>query len=154
LKKNGKKKWQGIECTGLKVDLAKMMAQKNGAVDGLTKGIEGLFKKNKVTYEKGYGRWECVCGGVWGCVKCDIFEFGVDFCIGFRNSVLCVVCCVVLCVCVCVCVCVSSALVDFVVKCVCVCVCLCVSVCTCAHTHTQTQHTHTLQAFCARGSRN
>ena len=66
--KKWQKKWQGIECTGLKVDLAKMMAQKNGAVDGLTKGIEGLFKKNKVTYEKGYGRWECGCGCWCVCV--------------------------------------------------------------------------------------
>jgi len=69
--KKWQKKWQGIECTGLKVDLAKMMAQKNGAVDGLTKGIEGLFKKNKVTYEKGYGRWECGCG--CGCVGVGVW---------------------------------------------------------------------------------
>jgi dihydrolipoamide dehydrogenase len=27
------------------------------AVSGLTVGIEGLFKKNKVTYEKGYARF-------------------------------------------------------------------------------------------------
>ena len=31
------------------------MAQKSKSVDGLTKGIEGLFKKNKVTYAKGWG---------------------------------------------------------------------------------------------------
>ena len=29
------------------------MAQKSKSVDGLTKGIEGLFKKNKVTYARG-----------------------------------------------------------------------------------------------------
>jgi dihydrolipoamide dehydrogenase len=33
-----------------------MMKQKDKAVTGLTKGIEGLFKKNKVTYVKGYGK--------------------------------------------------------------------------------------------------
>ena len=33
---------------GEAVDVAAMMKQKLGAVDGLTKGIEGLFKKNKV----------------------------------------------------------------------------------------------------------
>merc|ERR1719183_2124676 len=38
-----------------KVDLPKMMEQKNTAVDGLTKGIEGLFKKNKVEYVQGWG---------------------------------------------------------------------------------------------------
>ena len=32
-----------------------MMAQKSKSVSGLTKGIEGLFKKNKVTYAKGWG---------------------------------------------------------------------------------------------------
>ena len=31
------------------------MAQKSKSVDGLAKGIEGLFKKNKVTYAKGWG---------------------------------------------------------------------------------------------------
>ena len=33
-----------------------MMSQKETAVSGLCGGIEGLFKKNKVTYEKGYAR--------------------------------------------------------------------------------------------------
>lgn len=32
----------------VQIDLKKMMAQKDKAVTGLTKGIEGLFKKNKV----------------------------------------------------------------------------------------------------------
>ena len=32
-----------------------MMAQKSKSVSGLTKGIEGLFKKNKVTYATGWG---------------------------------------------------------------------------------------------------
>lgn len=38
------------------IDLGAMMKQKDTAVSGLTKGIEGLFKKNKVTYVKGYGK--------------------------------------------------------------------------------------------------
>ena len=37
------------------IDVAKMMEQKSKSVSGLTKGIEGLFKKNKVTYAKGWG---------------------------------------------------------------------------------------------------
>lgn len=40
----------GIKVEGLSVDLAAMMARKDKVVAGLTKGIEGLFKKNKVTY--------------------------------------------------------------------------------------------------------
>ena len=38
----------GVMIDGARMDIAKMMAQKDKAVDGLTKGIEGLFKKNKV----------------------------------------------------------------------------------------------------------
>src|SRR5476649_816571 len=44
---------------GIKVspqlDFATMMARKDKVVVDLTKGIEGLFKKNKVTYVKGKG---------------------------------------------------------------------------------------------------
>jgi dihydrolipoamide dehydrogenase len=46
---------QGIEFTGLKLNLDKMMSNKNKSVQVLTKGIEFLFKKNKVTYIKGKG---------------------------------------------------------------------------------------------------
>ena len=46
---------QGIEFSGLKLNLEKMMANKNKSVQVLTKGIEFLFKKNKVTYIKGKG---------------------------------------------------------------------------------------------------
>lgn len=38
---------------GIDLDLSAMMKHKEGSVTGLTKGIEGLFKKNKVTYVKG-----------------------------------------------------------------------------------------------------
>ncbi len=37
------------------LDLPGMMKQKDDAVKGLTQGIEGLFKKNKITYVKGKG---------------------------------------------------------------------------------------------------
>ena len=46
---------QGIEFTGLKLNLKKMMSSKNKSVQVLTKGIEFLFKKNNVTYVKGKG---------------------------------------------------------------------------------------------------
>ncbi len=41
---------------GLTLDFAALMARKDKVVGGLTKGIEGLFKKNKVTYLVGAGR--------------------------------------------------------------------------------------------------
>lgn len=44
---------RGIIVEGLKVDLPAMLKAKSSAVTGLTKGIEGLFKKNKVDYIKG-----------------------------------------------------------------------------------------------------
>jgi dihydrolipoamide dehydrogenase len=46
---------QGIEFTGLKLNLDKMMSSKSKSVQVLTKGIEFLFKKNNVTYIKGKG---------------------------------------------------------------------------------------------------
>eukprot|EP00004_Rigifila_ramosa_P012604 TRINITY_DN2738_c0_g1_i2.p1 TRINITY_DN2738_c0_g1~~TRINITY_DN2738_c0_g1_i2.p1 ORF type:complete len:302 (-),score=57.03 TRINITY_DN2738_c0_g1_i2:68-973(-) len=45
----------GITFDNVKFDLGNMMKQKETAVSGLTKGIEGLFKKNKVEYVKGSG---------------------------------------------------------------------------------------------------
>ena len=45
----------GIEIGSLKLNLPKMMKNKEKAVTILTKGIEFLFKKNKVTYFKGIG---------------------------------------------------------------------------------------------------
>nr|GMD92199.1 dihydrolipoyl dehydrogenase 1, mitochondrial [Ipomoea batatas] len=47
----------GLEFSSLKLNLPAMMAQKDKAVYDLTKGIEGLFKKNKVNYVKGYGKF-------------------------------------------------------------------------------------------------
>ncbi|KAJ3084896.1 dihydrolipoamide dehydrogenase precursor [Rhizoclosmatium hyalinum] len=47
---------RGIEVTGLKVNLATMMKQKEKSVTGLTKGIEFLLKKNKADYIKGWGK--------------------------------------------------------------------------------------------------
>jgi dihydrolipoamide dehydrogenase len=43
----------GIELGKPKLDLAAMLARKDDVVDGLTKGIEFLFKKNKVTRIQG-----------------------------------------------------------------------------------------------------
>ena len=45
----------GIETGNVKLNLSKMMENKNKSVLSLTKGIEFLFKKNKVTHIKGKG---------------------------------------------------------------------------------------------------
>ena len=46
---------QGIEIDGIKLNIKKMMSNKNKSIQVLTKGVEFLFKKNKVTYFKGKG---------------------------------------------------------------------------------------------------
>ena len=50
----------GIEVGEVKLNLSKMMENKEKAVSALTKGIEFLFKKNKVTYFKGKGSFKSV----------------------------------------------------------------------------------------------
>jgi dihydrolipoamide dehydrogenase len=46
---------QGIEISDLKLNIEKMMSNKNKSIQVLTKGVEFLFKKNKITYLKGKG---------------------------------------------------------------------------------------------------
>ena len=48
----------GIETGQLKLNIEKMMKNKDKAVTVLTKGVEFLFKKNKVTYFKGIGSFK------------------------------------------------------------------------------------------------
>ncbi len=45
----------GIKISGAKVDLAKMMAFKQDVVDANTKGVDFLFKKNKIERFTGFG---------------------------------------------------------------------------------------------------
>lgn len=44
---------RGIDVNDVKLNLPNMLKAKEGSVTALTKGIEGLFKKNKVDYIKG-----------------------------------------------------------------------------------------------------
>ena len=46
----------GITITGASFDLGKMLARKDAIVGKMTKGIDYLFRKNKVTWLKGHGR--------------------------------------------------------------------------------------------------
>ena len=45
----------GIELSNVKLNMKKIMNNKNKSVEVLTKGVEFLFKKNKVTYLRGKG---------------------------------------------------------------------------------------------------
>lgn len=51
----------GITVSGMKVDITKMQNRKDTIVGKMTKGIEFLFRKNKVTWIKGFGSF--VSGG-------------------------------------------------------------------------------------------
>ena len=46
---------QGIEISNIQLNIKKMMLSKEKSIQVLTKGVEFLFKKNKVTYLKGKG---------------------------------------------------------------------------------------------------
>jgi dihydrolipoamide dehydrogenase len=60
----------GISVSGARVDLAKMLSRKDAIVSKMTGGIEFLFRKNKITWLKGHGRftgrgetWQLDVGG-------------------------------------------------------------------------------------------
>lgn len=46
----------GIEVSDPKIDVGKMMSAKETIVTGLTRGVAGLMKKNKVSVHQGWGR--------------------------------------------------------------------------------------------------
>ena len=46
----------GVKVEGVGLDLKRMMARKDGVVDANVKGVEYLFRKNKITWIKGWGR--------------------------------------------------------------------------------------------------
>jgi dihydrolipoyl dehydrogenase len=46
----------GIVAGDVQLDLAKLLARKDSVVKTITRGVEGLFKKNKVTWVRGTGR--------------------------------------------------------------------------------------------------
>ncbi|TWT64514.1 dihydrolipoyl dehydrogenase [Rubinisphaera italica] len=49
---------RGIEIGDLKLDLSKMLGQKDETVSTLTQGVAGLFKKNKITRYQGHARFD------------------------------------------------------------------------------------------------
>jgi dihydrolipoamide dehydrogenase len=56
----------GIQVGAAKIDLAKMIARKDGIVTKMTKGIEFLFRKNKITWLKGHARFTGENDGMYG----------------------------------------------------------------------------------------
>ena len=64
-------KKRGIDVKDVSLNLPTMLKAKDQAVTALTKGVEGLFKKNKVDYIKGTGRFASPTT-----VKVDLLEGG------------------------------------------------------------------------------
>jgi dihydrolipoamide dehydrogenase len=52
----------GIAVSGVKLDLAKTQARKDAIVTKMTKGVEYLFKKNKITWFQGFGKFVKAAG--------------------------------------------------------------------------------------------
>ena len=50
-------KKHGIEMSGLQMNVPQMIARKDEVVKQLTQGIAGLFKKNKIEWAQGHGRF-------------------------------------------------------------------------------------------------
>src|SRR5688572_4184181 len=55
----------GINVSGVKIDIAKMQARKDAIVTKMTKGIEYLFKKNKITWLPGFARFTAAAGDLY-----------------------------------------------------------------------------------------
>ena len=55
----------GITVKEAKIDIAKMMARKDSVVSKMTKGIEFLFRKNKITWLKGHARFVAAEDGAY-----------------------------------------------------------------------------------------
>ena len=51
----------GISVSGVKIDIGRMQSRKDAIVTKMTKGVEYLFKKNKITWLQGFGKF--VSGG-------------------------------------------------------------------------------------------
>jgi dihydrolipoamide dehydrogenase len=51
-----KAKLHGFNVEGVSVDVAAMLRRKDEVVTGLTRGVAGLFKKNRIEWVRGFGR--------------------------------------------------------------------------------------------------
>ena len=55
----------GISISGASMDVAKMIARKDGIVSKMTAGIEMLFRKNRITWLKGHGKFAAKAESGW-----------------------------------------------------------------------------------------
>ncbi|MGE5539557.1 MAG: dihydrolipoyl dehydrogenase [Gemmatimonas sp.] len=72
---------QGIKVGGVELDLATMLVRKDKVVTELTRGIEFLFKKHKITWLKGWGR-------IAGAGKVEVKADGKSETYGAKNIII------------------------------------------------------------------
>jgi len=65
LAKHGGLDAHGVRVAGVTLDLPTLLKRKDDIVGALTGGIQGLFRKNKVDWLRGYGRFEAGEQGAW-----------------------------------------------------------------------------------------
>jgi dihydrolipoamide dehydrogenase len=65
------KEWGIVPASPFTIDMAQVQARKDRIVNGLTKGVEFLFKKNKIDWIKGTAR---LAGRPGGPLDVDVFE--------------------------------------------------------------------------------
>jgi dihydrolipoamide dehydrogenase len=75
-------KKMGINVGEISVDFPQMMKQKSDTITGLTGGIAGLMKKNKVDYFEGYGKF-----GSSSTVEVDLNKGGTET-LNFKNAII------------------------------------------------------------------
>ncbi|HPA88882.1 MAG TPA: dihydrolipoyl dehydrogenase [Quisquiliibacterium sp.] len=75
----------GISVSGVKLDVAKMVARKDGIVTKMTKGIEFLFRKNKITWLKGHAKF---FGEDDGNIAVEISGDGEPLLVGAKNVII------------------------------------------------------------------
>ncbi len=65
----------GIDVAGVSLDLGRMIERKQSIVTKMTKGVEFLFRKNKITWLKGHGRFTGRDGDQ---IRLEVLDDGAD----------------------------------------------------------------------------
>jgi dihydrolipoamide dehydrogenase len=75
----------GISVKGIELDVGRMQARKEGVVGKMTKGIEFLFRKNKVSWLKGFGKFT---GKNEGGYQIEVTGDGASEVVSARNVII------------------------------------------------------------------
>ena len=76
----------GITVTGASIDVGRMQARKDAVVTKMTKGIEFLFRKNRITWLKGHGAFEGRAED--GTIRVKVTGEGADAVVDAKNVIV------------------------------------------------------------------